>query len=783
MHPRRRPCSRRLSLLAVLALASCSGGAGGGGGGELEWYYHFICNGDSDCLSTNFAGAASGTSRQGPGQGGLSGCNGLLNFGRSFWSIPPAQQWCDNSQDLNPPPVPAVSVTLSPSTIDAGESATLSWSSTLVASCTAGGAWSGAKGTSGSQPVAPANPGSYTYSLDCTGPSGSAAGSATLTVDVPPPSVRLSVSPTTITVGQSATLTWKTWQYTSCSASGPWSGAVALNGDQPVSPPSAGTYTYTLSCLSATKGSGSGSATLTVAPASGPAPAAAPTVRISAATEYPSCIDSGQPTTLDWSSTDATSCTASGSWSGPVAPSGSEAIHPGAASSAAYSTFEYVLNCAGSGGSASAATTVCVVPPNGSTPPPPPTVSLALTPASISLGQSASLEWSSRFASSCTAYDAWTGLQSLSGTSSVTPQSSGIFHYQLRCQGHQGAASGIATLSVQVASGSVPLAARFCMPLGLAIDASDDLYVADTGNQTIRKITHDGVVSTVAGLAGYAAHADGLGASSRFSGPVGVRVDATGKVFVGDSGNDAIRQITAGGSVTTLAGLPGNLGNGVPTDGTGAAASFYRPYAVDLDASGNVYVADYGLGGIRKVTPAGVVTTIAGVSGSAGSADGTGAAARFSGPSGLVVVASGDIFVADQGNHTIRKIAAGGVVTTFAGTAGVQGSADGTGAAASFFHPFAIAVDSQGNLFVTDKDNKKIRKITAAGVVSTFAGSGAHGGSDGTGTAATFYSPSGIAIDSADDIYVTDAAAIRKITPAGVVTTFAGQADVCGTNN
>ena len=311
-------------------------------------------------------------------------------------------------------------------------------------------------------------------------------------------------------------------------------------------------------------------------------------------------------------------------------------------------------------------------------------------------------------------------MQSLSGTQSVTPQSVGIYHFQLYCQGYQGAVSGITTLSVQVPSGSVPLAARFCRPQGLAIDASDDLYIADTGNYTIRKVTHEGVVSTVAGLAGYPAHTDGLGASARFSSPVGVAVDATGKIFVGDSGNDAIRQVTADGSVTTLAGLPGNLGNGAATDGTGAAASFWRPYAVALDAGGNVYVADYGLNAIRKVTPGGVVTTIAGVAGvaSTGSADGTGAAARFMGPSGVVVLDSGDIYVADQGNNTIRKIAAGGVVTTFAGTA------------ASFFYP------------------------------------------------------SGIAIDSADNIYVTDAssAAIRKITPAGVVTTYAGRFDVCGTN-
>jgi sugar lactone lactonase YvrE len=407
-----------------------------------------------------------------------------------------------------------------------------------------------------------------------------------------------------------------------------------------------------------------------------------------------------------------------------------------------------------------------------------------VTPVSISLGESATLEWSSRYASTCTAYDAWTGLQSLSGTSSVTPQSTGVFTFHLVCKGYQGTAPATATLSVQVAAGTVPLAARFCSPLGLAIDAADDLYVADSGNNTIRKISHDGVVSSVAGLKNYPGFVDGLGASARFTAPVGVGADATGKIFVGDS--YSIRQLASDGYVTTLAGAPSNQ---MPADGTGPAAGFsYLLYAVAPDASGNVYVGDFNASAIRKVTPEGVVTTIAGVLLNGGSADGIGTAARFWTPSGLVVLPSGDIYVADQHNHTIRKIApgaAGGVVvTTFAGTAGVQGSADGAGAAARFYHPFAIAVDSQGNLFVTDKENRKIRKITPEGVVSTFAGSGVHDSVDGTGTAASFRYPAGIAIDSADNVYVAEGNAIRKITPAGVVTTFAGQAAApCGSNN
>jgi len=466
-----------------------------------------------------------------------------------------------------------------------------------------------------------------------------------------------------------------------------------------------------------------------------------------------------------------------------VGTSGSEAIYPGAASSAASSTFEYAVNCAGSGGSASAAVAVCAVPPSGSTPPSP-TLSLAATPTSVTLGQSATLAWSSRQASRCTASDAWTGLQSLSGSVTLTPQSTGIFNYQLSCQGYQGAASALATVTVQVPPGTAPLAARFNQPQGLAVDAAGDLWIADTNSSTIRRITRDGVVSTVAGFAGYHGYADGLGASARLYNPIGIAAGAGGAIVVGDTNNWTIRLIAPDATVSSLAGAPGNLGDGVETDGTGPAASIAIPYGVASDADGNVYVADYGYHSIRKITPDGVVTTIAGAARSPGSVDGAGTAARFFGPSGLVVMASGDIFVADQGNHTIRRIAPDGAVTTFAGTALAQGWADGQGAAARFFHPFSLAADSQGNLFVTDKDNRRIRKITPAGVVSTFAGSGAHGAANGTGTAASFYAPAGLAIDGADDVYVTDGGGgIRRITPAGEVTLHAGDSGAFGTNN
>ncbi len=189
-----------------------------------------------------------------------------------------------------------------------------------------------------------------------------------------------------------------------------------------------------------------------------------------------------------------------------------------------------------------------------------------------------------------------------------------------------------------------------------------------------------------------------------------------------------------------------------------------------VDGAGNVFVADTWNHTIRKITPTGVVTTLAGTAGSSGSADGTGATARFNEPFGVAVDGAGNVFVADTWNHTIRKITPTGVVTTLAGTAGfVEGSADGTGAAARFNEPYGVAVDGAGNVFVADTDNNTIRKITPSGVVTTLAGTaGSSGSTDGTGAAARFYWPEGVAVDGAGNVFVADAVnyTIRKITPS-----------------
>ena len=173
---------------------------------------------------------------------------------------------------------------------------------------------------------------------------------------------------------------------------------------------------------------------------------------------------------------------------------------------------------------------------------------------------------------------------------------------------------------------------------------------------------------------GIGGRVDSVGSAAQFSNPTGVALDRSGNVFVADQNNNAIRKITAGGVVTTLAGAPGNFGS---VDGIGSAARFSSPYGVAVDGSGNVFVADHLNHTVRKITAGGVVTTLAGLAGSMGSADGAGSAARFNGLTGVAVDNSGSVFVADLGNHTIRKITADGVVTTLAGTAGSSGSVDG----------------------------------------------------------------------------------------------------------
>ena len=206
-------------------------------------------------------------------------------------------------------------------------------------------------------------------------------------------------------------------------------------------------------------------------------------------------------------------------------------------------------------------------------------------------------------------------------------------------------------------------------------------------------------------------------------------------------------------------------GSSGSSNGTGTSASFKGTVGLSVDASGNIYVADRENHLIRKITPAGVVSTFAG-SGNAGSANGTGTSASFSKPHDIAIDQSGNVYVADHDNHLIRKITSAGVVSTFAGS-GNAGSANGTGTSASFNNPRDIDFDASGNIYVCDKTNHLIRKITSAGVVSTYAGSGSTGSTNGTGTSASFNTPAGLVFDADDNLYISDYYnfLIRKILP------------------
>src|SRR5438477_630146 len=351
-------------------------------------------------------------------------------------------------------------------------------------------------------------------------------------------------------------------------------------------------------------------------------------------------------------------------------------------------------------------------------------------------------------------------------------------------------------------------AARFNLPADVAVDSSNNLYVADSNNCTIRKITPAAAVTTLAGLAS-AGHTNGTGSAARFDFPDGVAVDTTGKIYVADTVDSAIRKIIPTEVVSTFAGLPGTSGY-VDPPGTAARFRFPRwltvgaldnvyvgdtfnfvvrkitPNAVvssvvtmpangagevrgvAMDSSGNIYTADQPHHTIRKITPEGTATIFAGLNDTPGSANGTGSVARFNFPTGLAVDAAGNVYVADSGNNTIRKITPAAKVTTFAGSAGLLGSADGTGTAARFDDPFGVAVDHSGNIFVTDTVNNTIRKITPARVVTTLGGLPlSPGTSDGAGINARFNSPRGMAVDSAGKIYVGDSGnhTIRLGTP------------------
>lgn len=276
--------------------------------------------------------------------------------------------------------------------------------------------------------------------------------------------------------------------------------------------------------------------------------------------------------------------------------------------------------------------------------------------------------------------------------------------------------------------------ASFKYPNGLAVDMSGNVYVADYGNNRIRKISPTGLATTLTAA----------------SNPADIVIDGTGNLFFTDFNGGAVDKLTPGGVLTTF------------------ATGFNQPYGIAIGAAGNLYVADQLNSEIKKITPTGIVTVVAGTALSsfpAAPVNGPAASATFHFPAGVAIDASGNLYVADTNDNMIRKITPGGVVSTLAGS-GSAGSADGTGVAASFSGPTGITVDIGGNVYVADKNNHIIRKITPAGVVTTIAGKkGVYGDpDDGPALSITFDFPVAVTLDATGNIYASDAAVVYKLS-------------------
>ena len=325
--------------------------------------------------------------------------------------------------------------------------------------------------------------------------------------------------------------------------------------------------------------------------------------------------------------------------------------------------------------------------------------------------------------------------------------------------------------------GGPAVAARLYLPRGVALDGAGNLYIADLLNHRIRKVDAAGVISTVAGAGSTGESGGGFGGdggpavAARLNFPVGVAVDGSGNLYIADTDNDRIRKVDAAGVISTVAG-GGYGGDGGPA----VAAQLDWPFDVALDGAGNLYIADWLHNRIRKVDAAGVISTVAGGGSSLGDG-GPATAAQLNFPEGVAPDGAGNLYIADTYNNRIRKVDAAGVISTVAGGGSSLGDG-GPATAARLNFPVGVALDGSGNLYIADTDNNRIRKVDAAGVISTVAGDGTccYSGDGGPAVEAQLSGPSGVAVDAAGNLYIADTEneRIRKVDAAGVISTVAG---------
>jgi sugar lactone lactonase YvrE len=330
--------------------------------------------------------------------------------------------------------------------------------------------------------------------------------------------------------------------------------------------------------------------------------------------------------------------------------------------------------------------------------------------------------------------------------------------------------------------GGPATSARLADPSGVALDASGNLYIADSFNNRIRKVNTSGTISTVAGDGNFGFGGDGAGATgAQLSDPVGVAFDASGNLYIADTENNRIRKVNSSGTISTVAG-DGNSGFG-GDGGPATSAQLAFPAGVALDASGNLYIADTNNNRVRKVNTGGTVSTVVGDGNSGFGGDGGPAtSAQLAFPAGVALDASGNFYIADAFNNRIRKVDSTGIITTVAGDGTPGFGGDGGPATCALLAlgtgPAGVALDASGNLYIADTFNSRIRKVDTSGTISTVAGNGNDGfsGDGGPATSAQLFEPFGVAVDANGNLYISDEEnnRIRKVNTSGIITTVAG---------
>ena len=340
------------------------------------------------------------------------------------------------------------------------------------------------------------------------------------------------------------------------------------------------------------------------------------------------------------------------------------------------------------------------------------------------------------------------------------------------------------TISSLPGDGGPAVEAKLAWPTGVTVDAAGNLFIADPEDQRIRRVDPSGAISTFAGTGEQGFDGDGGTALlARFSSPTDVEADAAGNLYIADASNNRIRKVNPSGTISTVAGT-GERGFG-GDGGPAGQAKLAGPGGVAVDAAGNLFIADSSNHRIRKVDPSGIISTVAGT-GERGFSVGYGPAvqAMLSFPTGVAVDTAGNLYIADYENRRVRRVDPSGTITTFAGT----GEADfftqegGQAVQATLSLPHGVAVDSSGNVFIADSGNARIHRVDPSGIITTVAGTNVQGftGDGGPATLARVYVPSGVAVDAAGNIFIADTGnrRIRKVAPSGTITTVAGSGEV-----